>query len=80
MLKYKLRLLKNHDYCILLIGQFISNLGTGINSIGVTLFMIKFEQPIIGVGIVTILQTIPWIIFCTGHMAIFRYCIVNGNM
>lgn len=52
----------NKDYILLLVGQFISKLGSGINSIGITLYVLRFDNPILGLGTLTLLLTIPWII------------------
>lgn len=50
------------DYTLLLLGQFISKLGSSINGIGLSLYVLRFENPIWGLGTLMLLLTIPWII------------------
>lgn len=55
-------IIKNRDLVILVLGQFISKLGSGINGIGLTLYVLKFNNAILGLGLLAILLKIPWII------------------
>ncbi|HHY11311.1 MAG TPA: MFS transporter [Firmicutes bacterium] len=56
-------LLKQRDFTLLLAGQFVSKLGSGINGIGLTLYVMKFENPILGLGTLMLLLHIPWLMF-----------------
>ena len=61
-MKEKINLIFNRrDFCILFLGQLVSKLGSGINTIGLSLYVLKFENPILGMGALTITMTIPWI-------------------
>lgn len=57
-----LSLLKNKDFLILFLGQFISKMGSAINTIGLSLCVLKFDNPVLGMGTLSLLLTIPWII------------------
>ncbi len=56
-------LLKQRDFALLLVGQFVSKLGSGINGIGLTIYVMKFDNPIMGLGTLMLLLHIPWIVF-----------------
>jgi MFS transporter, DHA3 family, macrolide efflux protein len=63
MIHQLLNLLKRKDFSILFIGQFISKMGSAINAIGLSLCVLKFDNPILGMGTLSLLLAIPWIIF-----------------
>ncbi|MGL4914087.1 MAG: MFS transporter [Romboutsia sp.] len=63
MIYQLLNLLKKKDFSILFIGQFISKMGSSINAIGLSLYVLKFDNPILGMGTLSLLFAIPWIIF-----------------
>ncbi|NLO84357.1 MAG: MFS transporter [Clostridiales bacterium] len=55
-------LLKNSDYMLLLLGQLVSKLGSSINTIGLTLYVLKFDNPIMSLGLLSLLLLVPWTI------------------
>ena len=63
MINQLLNLLKRKDFSILFIGQFISKMGSAINTIGLSLCVLKFDNPVLGMGTLSLLLAIPWIIF-----------------
>ncbi|MGL4742679.1 MAG: MFS transporter, partial [Sarcina sp.] len=48
------------DFTLLFFGQFISTLGSGINMIGLSLYVLKFDNPILGMGTLSIIMVLPW--------------------
>lgn len=48
------------DFTLLFFGQFISTLGSGINMIGLSLYVLKFDNPILGMGLLSIMMVLPW--------------------
>lgn len=63
MIHQLLKFLKVKDFSILFIGQFISKLGSAINAVGLSLYVLKFDNPILGMGTLSLLLALPWIIF-----------------
>lgn len=55
-------LFKNIDFLILFWGQLISKMGSSINTIGMSLYVLKFENPVFGMGTLSLLLVIPWIL------------------
>ncbi len=54
---------KNKDYSLLWIGQFISNAGSSISFIVLPLFIFYYTQNVFWLGIITLVQTIPVLLF-----------------
>lgn len=63
MIHQLLKFLRIKDFSILFIGQFISKMGSAINAIGLSLYVLKFDNPILGMGTLSLLLALPWIIF-----------------
>ncbi|MGL4992159.1 MAG: MFS transporter [Sarcina sp.] len=60
-MKRKLNIIfKRKDITILFFGQIISLLGSGINMIGLSLYVLKFDNPILGMGTLSIVMALPW--------------------
>lgn len=55
-------LLKNRDYLLLVLGQLVSKLGTSINTVGLTLYVLRFDNPIMSLGLLSLLLLVPWTI------------------
>lgn len=55
-------LFKNIDFLILFWGQLISKMGSSINTIGMSLYVLKFENPVFGMGTLSLLLVITWIL------------------
>lgn len=63
MINQLFNLLKRKDFSMLFLGQFISKMGSSISTIGLSLCVLKFDNPILGMGTLSLLLTIPWIVF-----------------
>lgn len=61
-MKEYLRVLKNRSFTLLFLGQWVSNLGSSINYIGVTWIVMELTSQLSNVGLVLILMKIPTII------------------
>ncbi|MGL5820486.1 MAG: MFS transporter, partial [Sarcina sp.] len=49
------------DFTLLFFGQFVSTLGSGINMIGMSLYVLRFDNPILGMGVLSIIMALPWV-------------------
>lgn len=57
-----LKVFKYRDYTLLFLGQFVSKMGSSVNAIGLTLYVLKFDNPVVGMGTLSLLLVIPWIV------------------
>lgn len=54
-----IKLLKNKNFTLLYLGQFISSVGTGINFIGLTLYSLKFGNSLMNLGLLLLILKLP---------------------
>lgn len=54
------KLIQNKDYLLLVLGQLVSKLGSSINTIGLTLYVLKFDNPVMSLGLLSLLLMVPW--------------------
>ena len=62
-LKETWNIFKIKNFGILFVGQFISKMGSAINTVGLSLYVLKFDNALMGMGTLSLLLVLPWIIF-----------------